>query len=116
MKGLKSISIIFVVLVLQSCYEPGTIQVQNNISNVRITDVKWGSAYISTELLPGETSEKRTIDRYLEELPKSYKLSFKMTANNRSIFLETEEEYLLEEEDELLIILTDETNVVNPNE
>lgn len=116
MKTIKLILIVFIAVILQSCYKPGDIQVQNNITQVKIMDVKWGDIYIATELLPGETSEKLTIDRYEEKLPSRYKLSFKMTANSKSIYLETEEEYLLDEDDDLLIVLTDDTKVKNPNE
>ena len=62
-----------------------------------------------------ETSEKLTISKCEEKLPGSHKISFKMTANNKSIYLETEEEYFLDEDDDLLIVLTDDTKVKNPN-
>ena len=116
MKTIKLILIVCIGITLQSCYKPGDIQVQNNITKVKIVDVKWGDIYVSTELLPGETSEKLTIHKYDEKLPGSHKISFKMTANNKSIYLETEEEYLLDEDDDLLIVLTDDTKVKNPNE
>lgn len=108
--------IIFATILLQSCYKPGEIQVKNNITKVKIVDVRWGGIYISTELLPGESTKKLTIDKYEEKLPSSHKISFKMTANNKSIYLETEVEYLLNEDDDLLVILTDSTKVKNPNE
>lgn len=104
------------IVMMQSCYEPGDIQVKNNITQVKIVDVKWGNIYIATELLPGESSEKLTIEKEREKLPASHKISFKMTANNKSIYLETEEEFLLDEDDDLLIVLTDDTKVKNPNE
>jgi hypothetical protein len=104
-----------ILLLLQSCYEPGEIQVQNNISNVKIMDIRWGSAYIVTELLPGETSEKRTVHKSLVELPASNRLSFTMKANNQSVYLETEEEFFLDEDEKLIIVLTDDTEVTNPN-
>lgn len=116
MKSIKVIVIACIAVIFQSCYEPGEIQVQNNISQVKINDVKWGDVYIATELLPGEKSPKLRIQKYEEKLPGSHKISFKMTANDKSVYLETEEEYLLEEDDDLLIVLTDETEVVNPNE
>ena len=116
MKKIYIISVFCIACLLQACYKPGDIQVQNNISNVKIVDVKWGDIYIATELLPGETSEKLTIEEYREKLPSSHKITFKMSANNKSIYLETVDEYLLDEEDDLLIILSDETEVENPNE
>lgn len=116
MNILRLICIVFVVLIMQSCYKPGDIQVQNNISQVKIVDVMWGDIYIATELLPGQSSEKLTISKIEEKLPSSQKISFVMTANNKSIYLETEEEYLLGEDEFLLITLSDDTDVVNPNE
>lgn len=116
MKTLKLLLILFSAIVMQSCYKPGDIQVQNNITQVKIIDVKWGNTRIATELLPGEASEKLTIEKYEEKLPSSHKISFIMTANNKSIYLETEEEFLLNEDDFLLITLTDDTEVKNPND
>ncbi|HLN72768.1 MAG TPA: hypothetical protein VK205_05710 [Prolixibacteraceae bacterium] len=116
MKTLRLIVAIVIVVFLQSCHEPGNIKVQNNITKVKIEDVKWGDNYLAYELLPGETSEETTIRRDDESLPASHKLSFKMTANDKTIYLETEEEYILEEEGSLFIILTDTTKVKNPNE
>lgn len=116
MKTLRFILAIVIVAFLQSCHQSGNIKVQNNITKVKIQDVKWGDHYLTYELLPGETSEETTIRRDDESLPASHKLSFKMTANDKTIYLETEKEYLLEEEDHLFIILTDSTKVKNPNE
>jgi len=116
MKTIKLILIVCIVVIAQSCHEPGDIRVQNNITQVKIVDVKWGDFYIATELLPGETSEKSTITRYEKKLPSSQKISFKMTANNKAIYLETEESFFLDEDDDLLIVLTDATKVKNPNE
>jgi hypothetical protein len=116
MKTIKLLLIAFISVIMQSCYKPGDIQVQNNIAQVKIVDVKWGDIYIANELLPGESSRKLTIRKYDEKLPSRHKVSFKMTANNKSIYLETEEEYLLDEDDSLLIVLTDDTKVKNPNE
>jgi len=116
MKTLKLFLILFVAFILQSCYKPGDIQVQNNITQVKIVDVKWGDIYIATELLPGQSSEKLTIVKNEKKLPSSQKISFVMTANNKSIYLETEEEYMLGEDEFLLITLSDDTGVVNPNE
>lgn len=114
MKTLRILSITFVIMILTSCYEKGRIQVQNNISQVKIEDIKWGDKYIATELLPGETSNESSVDG--DKLPSHNKLTFKMTANNKSIYLETEEIFSLDQGDKLLIVLTDETKVKNPNE
>ncbi len=116
MKKLQIIVIVLALGLFQSCYKPGDISVQNNISNARIIDVKWGNFYLAAELLPGESSEKLTIDRYQEKLPSKHKVTFKMVANDKLVYLETVEKYLLEEDDELHITLSDDTRVKNPNE
>lgn len=103
-------------VLMQSCYKPGEIQIRNNISQVEIMDVKWGDIYVATDLMPGETSGKYSIPKSVEKLPKSNHVSFKMTANNKTVYLETQEEFLLEEDGDLLIVLDDDTQVVNPND
>lgn len=99
---------------LQSCYKKAKIQVQNNISGVRITDVYWGDFYLAYELLPGETSEKQTIYRLDQKLPASKRINFTMSANQKSVYLETQE-YLLDQDDDLLIILSDDTKLKSTN-
>ncbi len=116
MKTIKLLLIGVAALTLQSCYKPGDIQIQNKITQVTIEDVRWGDLYIAYELIPGESSGNVTIRKYDEKLPASHNVSFKMTANNKSIYLQTEEEYYLDEDGDLLIILTDDTKVRNPNE
>lgn len=118
MKTLKLIGIaVCAIFLLQSCEKEGKIRIQNKISKVTITDVKWGKHYITYRLLPGETSGEVVIGDYdKEKLPSQYKVSFRMTANNKSIYLETEDMYRLDEDDNILIVLTDETKVKNPNQ
>ncbi len=115
MKTMKLILIACIALIMQSCYKPGDIQIQNNIDQVKIVDVRWGDIYLATELLPGESSDKLKIRKNDEKLPSSHEVSFKMTANDNTIYLETEEKYLLDEDGDLLIILSDDTKVKNPN-
>lgn len=117
MKTLKLFLIAVGFIFMHSCKEKsGEIQVQNNISNVKIKDVKWGYNFIERDLIPGESSRKLTIEETDEDFPSSYKVSFIMSANNKEIYLETEESYLLDDGDYLFIILTDETRVKNPND
>lgn len=115
---MKKISILIILIsffILESCHKPGEIQVQNNISAVKITDIYWGDNYLSNELLPGESSSIISISNYDEELPATFKVRFKMTANNKSIYLETVDQFSLNEEEFLLITLNDNTKVANPN-
>lgn len=114
MKNIKYIAFVLVAIMLHSCNKPGKIEIQNNISQVEISDVRWGDVSISYSLLPGETSQKITINKYTEELPASKSITFKMRANEMTVYLETKEEYLLKEDQDLLIILDDNTPVFNP--
>lgn len=116
MKTIRLLFVVALMVFIQSCHKPGDIKIQNNITKVKIQDVKWGDHYLAYELLPGETSEKLTIRPTNEKLPSSHKISFKMAANNKMVYLETEEEYVLDEEGDVYIILTDQTKVKNPNE
>ena len=103
-------------LLLHACYDPGTVQVQNNINRAKVIDVKWGDHYIAGELLPGESSSKVSIERRKEKLPSSNRVTFKLSANNKVVFLESQDEYELDEDEDLLIVLDDDTPVRNPNE
>jgi hypothetical protein len=103
------------LIILISCEKPSKIQLRNDISKVKITEVYWGSVWLSNELLPGESSQQQTLYPQQENFPKKHKVTFKMTANNKIIYLETEDEYTLGKEDELLIVLSDNTKVSNPN-
>ncbi len=107
--------VLCITLCSAACVDKAKIQVQNNINNVKIQSVKWGPVYLSSSLLPGESSEKMTVTEYVHALPSKQKVSFKMTANNKTIYLETEEEYMLNVDDDLLIVLDDGTPVKNPN-
>jgi hypothetical protein len=116
MKSIKFILIICIAFILQSCYKSAEIQVRNNISKVKITEVKWGDHYIASQLLPGQTSSKITITNREEKFPAIHNISFIMTANDKYVYLETVSKYMLDEDQELLIILDDTTKVINPNQ
>lgn len=116
MKKLQFILVICAAFILTSCYKSADIQVRNNISQVKIMDVKWGEIYIAGELLPGETSSKITVTSQEEKFPATHNISFVMSANDKYVYLETVCEYTLDEDQDLLIILEDTTRVQNPNQ
>ena len=113
MKRIYIICMLAGLALFTSCHKPGIIQVKNDISGVKITEVKWGNYNLSSELLPGQSSQKVTMRWIFEKLPATNKISFIMRANSQYVYLETTEEFTLNEEDELLIILNDETKVSN---
>ena len=115
---MRTIIILLIAICLHSCYKEAEIRVQNNISNAKILDVRWGDIIIDYELLPGQTSGKITIEEESNtiKLPSSNKVCFIMDVNNKSIYLETVEEYKLNYDDDKLIIIDNQTKVRNPNE
>lgn len=117
MKTIKYLLLCSLVWPLLSCERSAQIQVQNNISQVVIEDVQWGDVYLAGQLLPGESSDRRTIrETSSTDLPASRRISFRMRANNQMVFLETEERFTLDEDDDLLVVLNDSTKVRNPND
>lgn len=112
--GLKAVWVVIPVL-LVSCYKPGKIKVQNNINSVAIESVEWGDVYLAGELFPGESTDFIELDKSDVTLPGSHSVSFTMRANNRSVFLITNQSYSLDEDEELVIQLDDSTAVYNPN-
>ncbi|HBF87810.1 MAG TPA: hypothetical protein DDX39_04130 [Bacteroidales bacterium] len=101
------------LLTLVSCYKPGEISIENNVSNATLNDIYWGDIYLTSDLLPGESSNPKVINKTTEKLPASYRVSFVLEANNKKVYLETDEEFLLDEDDQILIVIDDETLVVN---
>ncbi len=103
------------LITLTSCSEPSKLSVQNKVTAVELTSVKWGDFYITGQLLPGQTSRVAEFDSHADKLPRKERVSFIMRAGERSIYLETEEEFLMGVEDELLIVIDDNTRVRTPN-
>ncbi|MCI5058409.1 MAG: hypothetical protein MRY83_20020 [Flavobacteriales bacterium] len=116
MKWISRLGFIVLFFVIQSCYKPGKINIQNNISNVKLDDVSWGDITIGTDLLPGESTGEVLISKHEEKLPSTQVIRFSMIANGISVYLETQESYELDEDDNILIILDDDTPVRNPSE
>lgn len=112
----KPLNFIILILLLgfASCYEPGTIEVKNSISNAKINQVKWGDVYLGTNLLPGQSTGKLSVQKEDQKLPASNKIKFILVANNRQVYLETEELYSLDQEEDKTIVLTDSTAVITP--
>lgn len=115
MKKTYFLFIALVLLVLQACQKEAKISIQNNISNVRITNISWVD-YGFGSLLPGQNSGEQRVIGQERDFPKTGNIRFVMTANNKSIYLETVEQYTLNVDDNLIITLTDSTEVTNPNQ
>jgi hypothetical protein len=105
---------ILLLLALAACTESAKIQVQNNIHNSRMENINFGSYGIYSSLLPGETSDELTITELRKEWPMRHYLEFYLVANNKQVYLRTQEMFTLDYDDELLIVIDDTTVVLNP--
>ena len=100
---------------LLACDKKGTIRIVNKVDQTSLEEVEWGDHLLAQELLPGE-SEEVEITKYMEELPSSHVVQFKMSANGNRVFLQTREEFFLDYDDMREIIIDDDTEVINPND
>ncbi|MCK6612327.1 MAG: hypothetical protein L6Q78_14960 [Bacteroidia bacterium] len=114
MKFIHFFAMLILSLGFTACYKPGTIEVKNSISNAKIKQLKWGNVYLGTNLLPGQSTGEITIEKEDQNLPASNKIKFTMEANNRQVYLETEELFSLDQDELKTIVLTDSTVVVTP--
>lgn len=116
MKYLNITLLVVFLLVLPSCHEDkGTVRITNNIKNVRLDNVSYGKALISHQLLPGETKEYTLYD-YMSgvSFPMTEQVQFYMVKGDTKVYLHTKEPYKLSDGQTLEIVLTDDTEVVNP--
>lgn len=104
---------ILIAVILTSCYKPGHIKLQNNVSNAKLVNVRWGEILLGSELLTGQETAKVEIRKDDEKLPAQHQISFEMEANHQQIFLKTKREYRLEEDGDILIVIGDTTEVQN---
>lgn len=110
----KSLLLLFTLAGLASCKE-SSIQIQNNISQVSISDVYWGDFHLADQLYPGQSSDELILQCAHHDFPFDEPIRFIMSSGNKSIYLETKAKYYLDCDDALQIILTDDTEIINPN-
>ena len=102
---------------LFSCQkDPGQISVINKLPGAELNNVKWGNLLVDNQLLPGEQSQVINIEEndFLVDLPESNSISFQMTVNSSTVFLETIEIYRLNLEESIVIEIDTTTEVQNP--
>ena len=116
MKKFIYISFISLIPLFVSCEEEleGIVKVQNKVHNVKLEQIMWNGRQLTYSLLPGETSDDVIFTDYKEFFPKTDVLEFYMTANDKRVFLKTRESYTLNAGGELTIVISDDTEVVNP--
>ena len=110
----KIIFLLLASFLLFSCKKKATLKVQNKVSSVTISSIRWGDNSLSGSILPGESTAIRTFRGVDIHFPESHKLTFRMSTNNQEVYLETVEEYTLNEGEDKTIIISNDTQVVNP--
>lgn len=88
----------------------GTVTIKNEISNMEISDVKFGDYTVAYSLLPGQDNSLIIYDKE-DGFPKTCQTSFKMTSNNKVVYLVTLDDYVLDQGTEITITLSDSTKV-----
>jgi len=102
------------IVMLMSCDREAEVRVSNSVSNVEIESIAWNGEYVSGNLLPGMTSSFRLITDTRDQWPKAGPVTFTMTANGQSVYLQTTKTYTLDEGDQLTITIDENTPVINP--
>lgn len=116
MKKLYTLFLGLTILLLASCKDEGTVEVTNNIRNVKLEYISFGeNVPVATTLLSGETAEVK-VDHKMDNIsfPIQAQLMFYMTAGGHRVLLYTKEMFTLDKDDHLRIVLTNDTEVVNP--
>ncbi len=106
------------VICLSSCEkDPAKVQIQNNLPNAVLKNVSWGEVALSSQLLPGEVSDKVYI--YYSKhnnikLPDQKPVRFYMELKGDMVYLETRNKYHIDYDQNILITIEDTTKVFNP--
>lgn len=116
MKKFTFILFISIIPFFVSCEEEveGIVKVQNKVHNVKLEQIMWNGRQLTYSLLPGETSAEVFFTDYNEFFPKTDIVEFYMAANGKRVFLKTRQSYTLNAGGELTIVISDDTEVVNP--
>jgi hypothetical protein len=117
---MKQYILIFIVAIftLTSCQKKSKIRVQNMLPKALIQNVEWGKIPISSQILPGQTSEAIVVyedEPYYDiKLPESKPVKFYISLNGDLVYLQTKFSFCLNEDDDLTILIADTTQVFNP--
>ena len=103
-----------VFLLITSCMERGTIEVQNRLPNVKIESITFEEYGMSASLLPGEDSDQLIIKDEKKSWPKRSRLEFYMVSGSKTVYLQTRKVFELNYDQDLIIVIDDTTQVQNP--
>jgi hypothetical protein len=99
----------------QSCYDEAKVQVTSKVHNVRLDNISYSKVQIGTNLLPGESVEATISDEYKDiSFPVNAQLEFYMVKGDNRVYLKTKEFFKVNKDETLKIIITDETELINP--
>ncbi|MDR2126382.1 MAG: hypothetical protein LBP63_06105 [Prevotellaceae bacterium] len=115
---MKKHSIFYVILLFAllftSCDKTATIQVTNNVHNVRLDNINFDKFGIGSHIITGESTQQVEISTQDNvSFPLSAQLQFYMVKGDTRVFLKTKEIYTLNEDAKLIIVINDDTEVVN---
>ncbi len=106
---------LFACILFSSCENKATLEVQNNFSNVMLSNVGYSGATVASSLLPGASASREFSDYNNDHnFPITSYIEFNMSAKGTTIYLRTEQSYTLDKDMNLLIVLSDSTRVINP--
>ncbi len=103
-----------VLTIMTACVEEAKLIVHNNVSNVTLSGIAYGSEEIGYYLLPGEDTGEVVISKKKKDFPLSHEIKFYMQKSDKSVYLHTKEIFKLDYDENLVIKITDETEVLNP--
>lgn len=104
-------SFLALALALIACTSEATITVKNEVHNVRLDQVRFGSIYVGSYLLTNQSKSAKYEDQS-KEFPLTHQLEFVMIGSNGRSYLRTSEYYQLEENETLEIVISDSTVLI----
>jgi hypothetical protein len=111
-------TLLVAIFTLASCIKESKIRVQNMLPKAIVKNVEWAGVPISSQILPGQTSNEITIyenESYYDiKLPASKPVKFYISLNGDLVFVQTKASFRLNEDDDLTIVIADTTQVFNP--
>jgi hypothetical protein len=101
---------------ITSCTEEAKIQVTNQVHNVQLNKISFSGEYIGTNLYSGETTEATIKEGSGNDIsfPVKAPLEFYMVKGDKTVYLKTKEYFHLDKDETLKIVISDDTELINP--
>lgn len=112
---LYTIIAICLILVFSSCDDEAEIKVTNKIGSVRLDNISFGEKGLINSLLPGESKSFTLTERMdAVKFPMTDQIKFYMIKGDSRVLLYTKESFKLNKDQKLDIVITKDTEVINP--